>query len=71
MEEDSIKMKLPQLIHWIMDNIKPDITLYVKVESNTARNRIKKRNATLTSFEKEKQDFIQKLITGFDDVIQR
>lgn len=51
---------------WVMNGINPDITIYVKVSADVAAQRILARNAALTSFEKEKQDFIQKLITGFD-----
>lgn len=51
---------------WAMNGINPDVTIYVKVSIQTAQQRILQRNATLTSFEKEKQDFIQKLIQGFD-----
>ncbi len=51
---------------WTMNDIKPDITIYVKVSLETASARVKQRNAELTSFEKEKQEFIQKLIDGFD-----
>lgn len=51
---------------WVMNNVKPDITIFVKVSAQTAMNRIVARNAELTSFEKEKQDFIERLVTGFD-----
>lgn len=51
---------------WAMHGKKPDITFYIKVTIQTATARIKARNEALTSFEKEKQDFIQKLIEGFD-----
>lgn len=55
---------------WAMNGIKPDITIYVKVSLETAAARVTKRNVALTSFEKEKQDFIQKLIDGFDILYQ-
>lgn len=51
---------------WVMNSIKPDITIFVKVSAQTAMNRILARNAELTSFEKEKQDFIERLVMGFD-----
>ncbi len=51
---------------WVMDGITPDLTIYVKVSPDVAGQRIMKRNAALTSFEKEKKDFIQKLVHGFD-----
>ncbi len=51
---------------WVMNKVKPDITIFVKVSAQTAMNRILARNAELTSFEKEKQDFIERLVLGFD-----
>lgn len=51
---------------WVMNKVKPDITIFVKVSAQTAMNRILARNAELTSFEKEKQDFIERLVVGFD-----
>ncbi len=53
---------------WAMNNIKPDLTLYVKVDLNTALARIAERNEARTSFEQEKKDFFQRLITGFDEL---
>ena len=54
------------VMRWVMNGNKPDITLYVKVSAEVAAQPFFQRNAALTSFEKEKHDFIQKLITGFD-----
>ena len=51
---------------WVMNGITPDLTVYVNVSADVAAQRIMKRNAELTSFEKEKKDFIQKLVHGFD-----
>lgn len=53
---------------WAMQGIKPDVTIYVKVPASVALQRILKRNIALTSFEKEKQEFIDRLILGFDDL---
>lgn len=53
---------------WVMNTVKPDITIFVKVSAQTAMNRIVARNAELTSFEKEKQDFIERLVIGFDSL---
>lgn len=52
--------------NWVMDGIKPDVTLFVNVSMQTAMQRIMARNDTLTSFEKEKQDFIERLVIGFN-----
>jgi dTMP kinase len=51
---------------WTMDDIKPDVTLYVRIDLATAQERIVKRNEALTSYEKEKEAFSARLINGFD-----
>jgi dTMP kinase len=54
--------------NFVMNGIKPDITVYVKVPLAVATERIMKRNLALTSFEKEKEDFVSKLANGFDQL---
>lgn len=54
--------------NFVMNKIKPTITVYVKVSTHVATDRIKKRNIALTSFEKEKEDFVSKLSFGFDQL---
>lgn len=51
---------------WAMQDIKPDITFYIDLPVELALERLKKRQETLTSFEKEGREFTQKLIEGFD-----
>ncbi len=53
---------------WVMSGIKPDLVIYLKVSNHIAAQRILKRNEELTSFEKEKQDFIAKLTYGFEQL---
>ncbi len=53
---------------WAMNTIKPHLTLYVRVDLATALARITARNEARTSFEQEKKDFFQRLITGFDEL---
>lgn len=54
--------------NFVMNGIKPNITVYVKVSNHVAAERIMKRNIALTSFEKEKEDFVAKLAYGFDQL---
>lgn len=54
--------------NFVMNGIKPHITIYVKVSTHVANERIMKRNLALTSFEKEKEDFVAKLAYGFDQL---
>lgn len=63
------KNMITDINRWTMNGITPDITIYVKVSAQTAFKRIIKRNAEFTSFEKEQTDFIERLITGFDEVL--
>lgn len=53
---------------WAMNGLQPDLVIYLKISSKVAAERIAKRNQKLSSFEKEKQTFIEKLIHGFDTV---
>lgn len=55
---------------WAMHNIKPDITFYVRINPQEAERRVKVRNAPLTTFEKEKKAFTQKLVDGFDHLFK-
>lgn len=53
--------------NFVMNGIKPNITIYVRVSANVAINRILKRGESLTSFEKEENGrFIERLAYGFD-----
>jgi dTMP kinase len=55
--------------NFVMNGIKPTVTIYVKVKPNTAIDRILKRGAQLTSFEKEEGGrFIERLSYGFDQL---
>lgn len=51
---------------WVLDGIRPDLTIYSYVDIDTAWQRIIARNETLTAFEQEKREFTQRLIKGFN-----
>jgi dTMP kinase len=55
---------------WTMQNIRPDLTFYVKIDIPTAMQRVFKRQEALTSFEKEKTDFWQKVILGYKTIFK-
>lgn len=64
-----LDLNLLQMINdWAMNNIKPDIILYVKVDIETAFERLKKRNITLTAFEKEQKNFFETLQRGYEEI---
>jgi len=55
---------------WAMQDIEPDIVFYIKVPLETALQRLKKRKSRPTSFEKEKQKFTKRLVTGFEEIFK-
>ncbi len=63
------KNMIAQVNAWALQGIEPDLTLYVKIDAATAALRVKSRN-TLTAFEKEQRDFVERLIQGFNELYQ-
>jgi len=53
---------------WAMQNIEPDVTIYVKIDAATAVKRCSTRTTKLSRFEQEKTDFFEKLIKGYDEL---
>lgn len=53
---------------WAMDSIVPDLTLYIKIDPQTALARVMQRNEALTSFEQEKLDFWQRVCRGYEAI---
>lgn len=62
------KAMIATINRWVLRDIKPDVTVYVRVTAETAFERIIARNEQLTAFEKEKSDFFERLIHGFDQL---
>lgn len=54
--------------NWVMEGITPDLTFYIKVDVQIGKQRILQRNAALSSFEKETDAFLEKLIEGFSSL---
>ncbi len=61
----SIKM-IETINAWAMNNIRPNIILYVDIDIDTAFARITKRNETLTTFEQEKKEFFTRVQQGYE-----
>jgi dTMP kinase len=59
------KTLIEQVNTWAMNNIKPDLTLYITLPASVAAARLAQRT-TLSSFEKEQQEFLHKVIQGFE-----
>lgn len=57
--------KIRTINAWATNNRKPDVTIYVDIDIDTALERITQRGQKLTSFEKEARLFYEKLIQGY------
>lgn len=55
---------------WAMQNKKPDLTCYLRTPHHVAQKRVHERAQKLTAFEKQPNDFTQKLIDGFEELYQ-
>lgn len=56
--------------NWAMQNIEPDLIFYIEIDIKTAQERIFKRKEALTSFEKEKSEFWEKVIRGYEQIFK-
>ena len=54
---------------WAMINKKPDVVLYLRVPPDVARQRLLDRGTAPTAFEREGGAFIERLVTGFDELL--
>ncbi|MBD3273397.1 dTMP kinase [Candidatus Dependentiae bacterium] len=64
------KEKIKVVNNWIMQNKEPDIIFYIEIDTKTAHQRIFERNQNLTSFEKEKAEFWEKTIYGYNQIFK-
>lgn len=55
---------------WVMQDTKPDVVFYLKVDVITALNRIHERKLDLTAFEKNTTDFWERVIQGFETIFK-
>lgn len=53
---------------WTLENIKPDITIYINLDYKTCLERIKSRNIEQTFFEIEPGEYFKKIIDGFEAI---
>lgn len=56
---------IEQVNCWAMGGVKPDFTVYIKVDLAVAWDRVAKRSV-LSSFEQEKRDFFERVMRGFE-----
>lgn len=53
---------------WAMDERVPDITIYVAIDYQTAKSRMKKRDEAVTTFENEQEAFFNRVAGGFREL---
>lgn len=63
--------KVEKLNLMVIENIMPKYTFYLKVDVETAFNRMKKENRNFDRLEKEGQDFFKKAVEGYDYLSKR
>jgi dTMP kinase len=56
---------------WAMNNIKPNLTIYLKISPAQARERLALRSPHLTAFEKDVDDLREKLVHGFETIFAK
>jgi dTMP kinase len=64
------KEMIKSINKWALQGLEPDLFLYIQIDANTALQRVCKRNEALTSFEKEKMDFWDKVIKGYEEIFR-
>jgi len=57
---------LKKINSWAMNNIKPNLVFYIRLDEKTAFERIKQRKLEPTPFEKQDKEFWQHIINGFE-----
>jgi dTMP kinase len=53
---------------WTMHGIEPDLTIYLKIPVSIAYARMQERGAQKTVFESQKQEFLERVARGFDQI---
>ncbi len=63
------KERIRMVNEWALQGIKPSLTLYVAIDSETSTQRLKNRK-NLSVFDKEKKEFVERLIQGFNELYE-
>ena len=64
------KHMIQEINKWAMQNITPDLTLYIEISADLAMERLKVRKTIPTAFEKEKKEFTKKLVQGYKEIFK-
>lgn len=62
------KRMIQEINTWVMQNITPDITIYLKLDPESALDRVQKRNEIITAFEQEKAEFWHRVAQGYQEI---
>lgn len=54
-----------QVNNWVMHGVVPDLVIFVQVTPKVAFQRLIQRKTLLTAFERETQDFMQRVLDGY------
>ncbi|MBM17770.1 MAG: dTMP kinase [Epsilonproteobacteria bacterium] len=66
-----LDLEMIRLINnWCMESVQPDLVIYLKLDTQTALDRIKNIRGIMTKFEEEFQDRMHILIQGFEKLFQ-
>jgi len=64
------KQMIKAVNKWVMTNIVPDLTIYIKISVDLAMERLQKRKTIPTAFEKEKKEFTKRLEKGYKEIFK-
>lgn len=59
---------IKQINGWAMCGMRPDLVIYLKIDDVVAQKRVSLRAEKLTAFEQAGTEFVQRLISGFDQL---
>lgn len=61
---------IEKINQWALEGHLPDITIYLRIDLETAAKRLELRSEALTSFEQEDKLFVERVINGFDTIMK-
>lgn len=64
------KQMIEQVTQWALNGIKPDLIFYLAIDVETAHQRIRARNQPLAPFEKQGDDFLERVRSGFEELFK-
>jgi dTMP kinase len=64
------RARIASVNQWALQDVVPDVIIYIKLDWQAALQRIEKNRGELTAFEKEKQEFFERVAHGFDTIFK-